>query len=73
MRCQCSICSARGDVDDFQIKFHVSQADRVNAEALINPLWTGTKEPIVKRFWQAWNKLCQPTVNPRLMLRTNWP
>jgi len=37
MRCQCLICSARGDVDAFQIKFHVSQAEYVNAEALINP------------------------------------
>ena len=63
----------RVDVDYYQIKFHVSQADHANAKALINPKWTGTKEPMLKRFWQAWNELCQPTVNPRLILRTNWP
>jgi hypothetical protein len=56
MRCQCLICSARGDVDAFQIKFHVSQAEYVNAEALINPTWTGTKEPMLKRFSQSWNE-----------------
>jgi hypothetical protein len=48
----------RVHVDYFQIKFHVSQADHVNAEALINPKWTGTKEPMLKRFSQAWNELC---------------
>jgi hypothetical protein len=63
----------RVHVDYYQIKFHVSQADHVNAEALINPKWTGTKEPMLKRFWLAWNELRQPTVNPRLILRTNWP
>ncbi len=47
---------ARVHVDDYQIKFHVSQADHVNAEALINPKWAGTKEPMLKRFWQAWNE-----------------
>jgi dihydropteroate synthase len=70
MRCQCFICSAHGDVDAFQIKFHVSQAEYVNAEALINPTWTGTKEPMLKRFSQSWSELRQRTLNPRLILRT---
>lgn len=64
---------ARVDVDYYQIKFHVSQADHVNAEALINPKWTGTKDPMLRRFWQAWNQLRQGSGNPRLILRTNWP
>ena len=71
--CHCFICSNRGDVEEFQIKFHVSHADHVNAEALINPTWTGTKEPMLERFWQSWNELRQRTLNPRLILRTNWP
>ena len=64
---------ARVDVDFFQIKFHVSQADHVNAEALINPAWTGTREALLKRFWKAWQQLRPQTSNPRLILRTNWP
>jgi len=40
----------RVHVDYYQIKFHVSQADHVNAEALINPKWTGTKDPMLRRL-----------------------
>jgi hypothetical protein len=61
------------DIDFFQIKFHVAQADHVNAQALINPAWSGTREPMLKRFWIAWQRLRPKTNNPRLILRTNWP
>lgn len=64
---------ARVDVDFYQIKFHVSQADHVNAQALISPGWSGTREPMLKRFWMAWQQLRPKTSNPRLILRTNWP
>jgi hypothetical protein len=60
------------DVDYFQIKFHVSQDSCVSAKSLINPAWTGTKEPMLKRFWLAWKELRQHAQNPRLILRTNW-
>lgn len=63
----------RVDVDFFQIKFHVSRDNHVNAEALIDPAWSGTREPMLKRFWQAWQQLRPQTRNPRLILRTNWP
>jgi hypothetical protein len=64
-------------VDYFQVKFHVSQAGHVDAESLINSKWSGTKEPMLKRFWQEWQKLEQQLrpqeQNFRLILKTNWP
>jgi hypothetical protein len=60
------------DVDYFQIKFHLSQGERVTAEALIDPSWSGTREPMLQRFWRAWQKLRPDSRNPRLILRTNW-
>lgn len=64
-------------VDYIQIKYHTLQAGFVSAESLMNPAWSGTREPMLKRFWQAWQKLereLRPLEqNFRLILKTNWP
>jgi len=64
-------------VDYFQIKYHDSQAGPVSAESLMKPAFSGTKEPMLKRFWEAWQKLereLRPQErNFRLILKTNRP
>lgn len=59
--------------DFVQLKFHVAQSGVVDHEAVIDPAWTGTKEPLLKRFARAWTELRASHPKSRLKLMTNWP
>lgn len=59
--------------DFFQLKYHVAQTGAVDHDAVIDPGWTGTKEPLLKRFADAWKTLHVEHPNARLQLVTNWP
>ncbi|WP_437759376.1 SAVED domain-containing protein [Sorangium sp. So ce1389] len=61
------------DADFFQLKFHVAQTGAVSYEALTDPSWTGTKEPMLARFARAWDGIRKTHPNARLSLVTNWP
>ena len=66
-------CGFQVSVDFYQLKFHVAMTGAVSWETLIDAAWTGTKEPMLKRFADSWVALQADHVNPRLTLVTNWP
>ena len=60
-------------VDFHQLKFHVAKTGAVDHDAVINPKWTGTKEPMLKRLAGSWGTLRVAHPAGRLSLVTNWP
>lgn len=64
---------ARVEVDFTQLKFHVAETGAVDHDAIVDPNWTGTKAPLLKRFSDAWLELRTDTPKARLNLVTNWP
>src|SRR5262245_24864325 len=42
------------DVDFTQLKFHVAENGAVDHDAIVDPDWTSTKQPLLKRFCDAW-------------------
>lgn len=60
-------------VDFHQLKFHVAKTGAVDHEAVIDPSWTGTKEPMLKRLASAWDTIRGTHPAGRLSLVTNWP
>ncbi|HEU4407693.1 MAG TPA: SAVED domain-containing protein [Polyangiaceae bacterium] len=60
-------------VDFYQLKFHVARNGHVDSRAVIDPNWTGTKQPLLRRFADEWKVLRASHPNARLSLVTNWP
>jgi hypothetical protein len=63
---------ARVRVDYHQLKFHVAQNGVVDHDAVVDPSWTGTKAPMLKRFSDAWLQIKDEHPHARLSLITNW-
>jgi len=61
------------DVDFYQVKYHLSMNGAVDHEVVIDPEWTGTKEPLLKRMADAWMSIRPVHPRARLTLVTNWP
>ena len=61
------------DVDFYQVKYHVAMSGVVNHEVVIDPAWTGTKDPLLKRMAEAWKSIGATHPRARMTLVTNWP
>jgi hypothetical protein len=59
-------------VDYFGLKYHVAQSGSVDHDAVVDPLWAGTKLPLLKRFADTWTQIRIAKPNARLSLVTNW-
>jgi len=62
----------RFNADFYQVKYHVSQRGSVNHDSVLDPRWTGTKQPLLKRFSEAWKEIRSICPASRLNLVTNW-
>jgi hypothetical protein len=60
-------------VDFHQLKFHVAKTGTVDHDALVDPVWTGTKVAMLRRFADAWTRIAAEHASARLSLVTNWP
>lgn len=63
---------ARVSADFYQLKFHVAQNGHVSSETVTDPEWTGTKDPLLRRFADQWKWLRASHPDARLSLVTNW-
>jgi hypothetical protein len=59
--------------DFFQLKFHVARTGAVDHAVVVDPEWTGTKLPILRRLADAWTSIAAAHPGSRLSLVTNWP
>ncbi len=63
---------ARVSADFYQLKFHVARNGHVSSETVTDPDWTGTKDPLLRRFADQWRVLRASHPDARLSLVTNW-
>jgi hypothetical protein len=66
----------RGDlvtVHFFQLKYHVAKSGAVDHDVVLDPEWTGTQLPMLRRLADAWTGIAPRHPRARLSLVTNWP